>query len=183
MPRANPTSPTRLTMNAFLAARAADRFGYQAPAARVVGHVAHRVEVDEHADRRHDDEEAGCQLVDVESHLHLEGPRRDPGPERDPRPVLAEAAGERLVDDHHRDRPGGHDEEERDQEGEAPDPPSEERREDEAGKGQDEQQRHEVDDLAHGLGFLGGGGQDRGGVREKEFEHAGLSGSSRATGA
>ena len=122
--------------------------GEEAPAARVVGHVAHRVEVDEHADRRHDDEEAGRQLVDVEAHLHLEGAGRDPGPERDPRPVLAEAAAERLVDDHHRDRPGGHDQEERDQEGEAPDPPPEERREDEAGERQDEQQRHEVDHAA-----------------------------------
>ncbi len=34
MPRANPTSPTRLTMNAFLAARAAERFGYQNPMRR-----------------------------------------------------------------------------------------------------------------------------------------------------
>ena len=29
IPSANPTSPTRLTMNAFLAARAAERFVYQ----------------------------------------------------------------------------------------------------------------------------------------------------------
>ena len=31
MPSANPTSPTRLTMNAFLAASAADRLWYQNP--------------------------------------------------------------------------------------------------------------------------------------------------------
>ncbi len=31
IPSANPTSPTRLTMNAFLAASAADRFWYQNP--------------------------------------------------------------------------------------------------------------------------------------------------------
>ena len=34
MPRMNPTSPTRLTMNAFLAARAAERFRYQKPMSR-----------------------------------------------------------------------------------------------------------------------------------------------------
>ncbi len=31
IPSANPTSPTRLTMNAFLAARAAERLWYQNP--------------------------------------------------------------------------------------------------------------------------------------------------------
>ena len=31
IPSANPTSPTRLTMNAFFAARAADRLWYQKP--------------------------------------------------------------------------------------------------------------------------------------------------------
>ena len=31
IPSANPTSPTRLTMNAFFAASAADRFVYQYP--------------------------------------------------------------------------------------------------------------------------------------------------------
>ena len=34
IPRANPTSPTRLTMNAFLLASAADRFRYQKPMSR-----------------------------------------------------------------------------------------------------------------------------------------------------
>ena len=34
IPSANPTSPTRLTMNAFLAASAADRLRYQNPMSR-----------------------------------------------------------------------------------------------------------------------------------------------------
>ena len=34
IPSANPTSPTRLTMNAFLAASAAERFRYQKPMSR-----------------------------------------------------------------------------------------------------------------------------------------------------
>ena len=34
IPSAKPTSPTRLTMNAFLAARAADRLRYQKPMSR-----------------------------------------------------------------------------------------------------------------------------------------------------
>ena len=34
IPSANPTSPTRLTMNAFFAARAADRLRYQNPIRR-----------------------------------------------------------------------------------------------------------------------------------------------------
>ena len=34
IPSANPTSPTRLTMNAFLAASAAERLRYQNPMSR-----------------------------------------------------------------------------------------------------------------------------------------------------
>jgi hypothetical protein len=34
IPSANPTSPTRLTMNAFFAASAADRLRYQKPMSR-----------------------------------------------------------------------------------------------------------------------------------------------------
>jgi hypothetical protein len=100
IPSANPTSPTRLTMNAFLAASAAERLRYQnpicedqqqhreheqvevgeeAPVPRVVAHVADGVDVDEQADRRDDDEQARRQGIDEEADLHHEAAGRDPG--------------------------------------------------------------------------------------------------------
>ena len=57
--------------------------GEEAPLAGVVGHVADRVDVDEHADRRDHDQQAGRQRVDVEAHVGVEAGGRDPGPERD----------------------------------------------------------------------------------------------------
>ncbi len=148
IPSANPTSPTRLTMNAFFAASAADRFvlpeadqqvarqpdqlpgdeddeevvgedeeqhreheqvqvGEEPPVARVVAHVADRVDVDEQPDRRHDDQQAGGQGVDEEAGLDVEarrpGSRCRGGPVAVARRLLVErrAVGQRRERDDH----------------------------------------------------------------------------------
>ena len=106
--------------------------GEEAPAARVVRHVAHRVEVDEHADRRDDDQEARGQVVDVEGDVDAELAGGDPLPEEHGRSVLV-ARGQLVGHHDHRDRPRGDDPEERDEEGETPDPAPEEGGEGEAG--------------------------------------------------
>ena len=53
--------------------------GEEPPVARVVAHVADRVDVDEQADRRDDDEQAGRQRVDEDADVDVELAGRDPG--------------------------------------------------------------------------------------------------------
>ncbi len=57
--------------------------GEEAPVARVVGHVADRVDVDQQADRGDDDQEAGGQRVDDEADLDHEVAGGDPREEVD----------------------------------------------------------------------------------------------------
>ena len=56
--------------------------GEEAPVARVVAHVADRVDVDQQADRRHHDEQARRQVVDEEADIDHEVAGRDPGEQR-----------------------------------------------------------------------------------------------------
>ena len=79
-----------------------------------------------------------------------------------PASVLAEPARQRLVDDHHRDGPAGHHEQERDEEREPADAPPEEGGEGEPRKGQQEHDRHEVDGVADGRDLLGSAAASRG---------------------
>ena len=82
--------------------------GEEAPVARVVAHVADRVDVDQQADRRDHDEQAGGQVVDEEPDVDHEVAGRDPGEERAAVAVLPERLGPvRARDaDEHRDGPG-----------------------------------------------------------------------------
>ena len=125
----------------------------EAPVPAVVGHVADRVHVHEHPDRRDDDEEAGRQLVDVEADVDAERAGRDPAPERHRGAALAEPAGERGDGDGRGNEPREDDRADRDEAGGRAavgvlDPPPEERREREAGDRQG-------DDEGHELGHLG----------------------------
>ena len=87
--------------------------GEEAPPPRVVGHVADRVDMDEHADRRDDDEQACRQRVYEQAHAGVEAARdvgRDPGPERDAGASRPERRGvEQGHDGHDRSHdPGRH---------------------------------------------------------------------------
>ena len=190
IPSAKPTSPTRLTMNAFLAAsgrralllpeadqqvaREPDQLPgdeddeevvgqYQEqhreheevqvreepPVPAVVGHVADRVDVDEQADGRHDDEQAGRQGVDEERRLDDEIAGRDPGEEED---LVAEAGflvverrtvgqGEERHD--HAHRPDDDDDAHRDQVGPLTEPPADDGGDRETCQRQDRDEREE----------------------------------------
>src|SRR6185369_14026117 len=54
------------------------------PVARVMAHVADRVDVDEQADRQDDDEQAGRQVVDEEADVDVELVGWNPVVDRDP---------------------------------------------------------------------------------------------------
>ena len=118
--------------------------GEEAPAARVVGHVADRVDVDEHADRRHHDQQHRGQRVDGKVGGDLEAARRYPGVQREVQPLVAEGVREeRLVDQVHRDQPGGHDRRHGDQPGAREQAPADERGQAEARQRQCQQQQDE----------------------------------------
>ena len=147
--------------------------GEEAPPARVVRHVADRVQVDEHPDRRHDDQQAGGQLIDEEPDVDRERARRDPAPERDAGAVLAEAAGEGLVDHRHAEQPGGGDGEQGQDERGPPDPAPEECREDEARERDGRDERDEVDQAVRRAAAGRRRGEHRRDVRDQGFEHGG----------
>jgi hypothetical protein len=119
--------------------------GEEPPVARVVAHVADRVDVDEQADRGHDDQQAGGQVVDEEADIDLEGARRDP------RVVLVAVAlvaerrcpGERAERHEHADRPGQPDRSDRDQVGLLAEATPDRRREQEARQRQEDDQGDE----------------------------------------
>jgi hypothetical protein len=119
--------------------------------------------VDEHADRRHDDEEHAGQLVDREPERHLEAAGRDPGVEREVEAVLAVATDQRGEDDDQRDQPRGDDRRHGHDPGSRRQPSADRGRDREAGQRQEEQQRHERLVPGHGRGPLGalGRGDDR----------------------
>ncbi len=119
--------------------------GEEPPVARVVAHVADRVDVHEQADRRDDDQQAGGQLVDEEAGLDVERAGRDPLEEGRAVAVLAErlGAGQGGERDGHRDEPDGDDGQDGDPVGLLAEPPADERRDGEAAERQDDEQGDE----------------------------------------
>ena len=122
--------------------------GEEPPRAVVVGHVPDRVDVHEHADRGHDDQEAGRQRVDVEADVDVEAAGRDPVPELDVQAFLTERRSvlEGGRDDREGDQPDGDDADDRHDLRRPPaeaqlEPTAEQRVEREAGDRDQEEQR------------------------------------------
>ena len=104
--------------------------GEEAPVARVVAHVADRVDVDQQADRRHHDQQAGRQLVDDEADVDDEVAGRDPLEPRHDVAVRVGRSGQQrrgpgqdVDDQRHRDDPDDEDRDDRDPVGLLPEPP------------------------------------------------------------
>jgi hypothetical protein len=118
--------------------------GEESPVARrIVGHVADRVDVDQQADRRDDDEQHGRQVVDDKGRLDVEAARRDPVPQLHRVAAIGEAAGEGGHDDDHRDRPRRSDGEHRDPERPPAQAPPDGSGDHEPGEGQGRDERDE----------------------------------------
>ena len=101
--------------------------------------------MDQQADGRHDDQQAGRQLVDEEADLDVELAGGDPVEEGRAVAVLAErlGAGQGGERDRHRDEPDGEDREDGDPVGLLAEPPADERRDGEPADRQDDEQGDE----------------------------------------
>ena len=90
--------------------------GEEPPVARVVAHVADRVDVDQQPDRGHHDQQAGGQVVDEEAGVDREVAGRDPLEQPDVEAALPERrlSGQRGIRGAHRDQPRDEDGQHRD---------------------------------------------------------------------
>ena len=118
--------------------------GEEPPVAGVVAHVPDRVDVHEQADRRHDDEQAGRQRVDVHRRFDVELAGRDPREQVDLVAVDVlgarddrRAAAQDADDEAHRDDPDHEDREDRDPMSLLAEPPPD--------QGRDQEPRHRQD--------------------------------------
>ena len=126
--------------------------GEETPVPRVVGHVPDRVDVNEHANRGHDDQQDGRQVVDGETDVDVERlPGRDPLPELDREARVTEAPAQRGHDHDHADQPADDHDTDGQPVGLFVQPPSEEPRQDESCQGQ---RRDQDDERLHAVGLL-----------------------------
>ena len=121
--------------------------GEEAPAPRVVLHVAERVEVDEHPDRGDNQQQARGQRVDEQPHVGGEADGGDPAPERYAGAVVAETEAVRKSGrgHHHGHEPRSHDPRNREPMRFAREAPPEQPRRGEPEQREQQDQRREID--------------------------------------